>query len=159
MIDINEALIFATRKHSKQKRKNGTPYIWHPIGVALMLKEAGFDEKYQTVGLFHDLLEDTDATEEEILFYGDESVLEAVILLTKEEGYIEEDYFGRILKNPIAKAVKNMDRIYNLRDSVNAGAEFVDKYLKETEKWFLGKFSPELDEEYYRIRKIQKSFE
>lgn len=159
MKSIKEALIFAVQKHSFQKRKDGSPYFWHPVGVAMMLKDAGFDERYQMVGLFHDLLEDTDATEEEILEYGDEKILETVKLLTKTEGYIEEKYFEGILQNPMAKAVKIMDRIYNLRDSVHADAGFIDKYLKETSDFFVGKFSEELDEEYYKLREIRKGME
>jgi hypothetical protein len=61
------ALIFALRAHGDQKRKyTNEPYLIHPIAVAGMLKDAGLDEDAQIAGLFHDLVEDTDVTFEEI---------------------------------------------------------------------------------------------
>ena len=68
-MNFEDALQLATKKHAGQLRRDGTPYIWHPIAVAGLLRTAGFDEKYQVAGLFHDLLEDTDATEDEINNY------------------------------------------------------------------------------------------
>ena len=53
-------------KHAAQTRKHGTPYYLHPFAVCDMLKEKGFGLEYQIVGLFHDLIEDTDVTYEEI---------------------------------------------------------------------------------------------
>ena len=69
---MNQALIrkkhyeFAKEKHGTQKRIGGDPYITHPVAVADILKKEGYDIEYQIVALFHDLLEDTDATEDEI---------------------------------------------------------------------------------------------
>ena len=57
---------FAYRKHKGQYRVGGEPYITHPIRVAEILRERGYGIDYQMVGLCHDLLEDTDATEQEI---------------------------------------------------------------------------------------------
>ena len=72
------ALEFAKAKHKGQKRIGGDDYITHPIAVCEIVKNQGFDENYQIAALFHDLLEDTDATAEEILTYGSSEVLEAV---------------------------------------------------------------------------------
>ena len=80
------ALEFAKEKHKGQKRIGGDDYITHPIAVAEIVKNEGFDESYQIAALFHDLLEDTDSTEEDILKYGSLEILEAVKLLTKEKG-------------------------------------------------------------------------
>ena len=77
------ALEFAKAKHKGQKRIGGDDYITHPIAVSEIVKNQGFDEIYQIAALFHDLLEDTDATEDEILKYGNQQILEAVKLLTK----------------------------------------------------------------------------
>ena len=79
---VQRALMFATEKHQGQKRIGGDDYITHPIAVCEMLREQGFDENYQITALFHDLLEDTDATEEEILQLGNSEILTAVQLLT-----------------------------------------------------------------------------
>ena len=132
----NKALDYATRKHAGQFRKEGIPYITHPIAVAEILKEQGFSEEYLIAGLFHDLLEDTDATEEEILALGGKDVLEAVKLLTKTEGYVMSEYIQNIKANPIAFKVKAADRLHNLRCAVYADEKFRRKYIKESFEWY-----------------------
>ena len=96
---------FAAKKHEGQYRKGGEPYITHPAAVAEILRQNGYNEDYQITALFHDLLEDTDATEDEIRSLGGEEVLTAVKLLTKSEGYVMEEYVGAIKQNPMAFAV------------------------------------------------------
>lgn len=88
-------------------------------------------------GLFHDLLEDTDATYEEIEKLSNARIAEAVKLLTKEPGYIMQNYIERIKNNYIAKMVKLADRIHNLSEAKLASIDFQVKYIKETEEWFI----------------------
>ena len=136
-MDLEKCIEFIKIKHAGQKRKQGTPYYTHPLAVQNMLKEKGFGEEYQVTGLFHDLLEDTDCTEEEILKLSNENVLEAVKLLTKPKGYIMSEYIENISKNEIAKMVKLADRIHNLSEAKATSIEFQNKYIKETQDWFL----------------------
>ena len=96
---LQSALDFATKKHKGQKRIGGADDITHPIAVCEMVKQKGYGEDYQITALFHDLLEDTDATEQEILQYGGEEVLKAVKLLTKQKGYDMAEYIGAIKNN------------------------------------------------------------
>ena len=77
-----KAYEFAKKKHGTQKRIGGDPYITHPVAVAKILKKEGYDIEYLIVALFHDLLEDTHATEDEIRSIAGEEVLQAVKLLT-----------------------------------------------------------------------------
>ena len=133
-----KALAFATLKHEGQTRKEGIPYITHPMAVAQMLAQQGYNEEYQLAGLFHDLLEDTDATEDEIITLAGENVLTAVKLVTKTKGYNMADYMVKILENPMAKAVKIADRLHNLRCAVNANEAFRRKYIMESIQWYVG---------------------
>lgn len=137
------ALSFATVKHDGQFRIGGLPYISHPVAVAEILREQGYDEDYQIAGLFHDLLEDTDASEEEILSFGGENVLEAVKLLTKQKGYVMAEYISGIRENPIALAVKGADRLHNLRCALVTDEEFKRRYVLETLDWYMD-FHPEI---------------
>lgn len=136
-MDLEKCIEFIKIKHAGQKRKQGTPYYTHPLAVQNMLKEKGFGEEYQVTGLFHDLLEDTDCTEEEILELSSETVLDAVKLLTKIENYNMSEYISNISKNTIAKMVKLADRIHNLSEAKETSREFQIKYIKETKEWFI----------------------
>lgn len=143
MGEYERALKFATKKHEGQYRKGGEPYITHPIAVSNILKEKGYGIEYQITALFHDLLEDTDATREEIETLGGKEVLKAVELLTKYEDYQMEEYVSNIRKNPIAFAVKGADRLHNLLSAVDTDESFKRRYILESIDWYLD-FSEEI---------------
>ena len=153
---IKRAIKFATKKHKGQKRIGGNDYITHPIAVFKMVKEQGYNEDYQITALFHDLLEDTDATEEEILKYGSPEILESVKLLTKEKGYDMAEYISAIKQNPIAFAVKVADRLHNLQCAIITDEEFKRKYILETVDWYLD-FSPDIRKSVKRLAESLKT--
>lgn len=151
---IEDAIVFASLKHAGQKRKDGSPYIYHPLHVAEMLKNSGYGINYQIAGILHDVLEDTDATEQEVAVFGDD-VLNAVRLVTRPDGMDELLYVDNILKDPIATAVKNADKIHNLQEAVFSGpmdgkskkaCRFARMYVKKADKYYRGKFSQLLDD-------------
>ena len=144
------ALEFAKAKHKGQKSIGGDDYITHPMAVSEIVKNQGFDENYQIAALFHDLLEDTDATQEEILRYGNQEILEAVTRLTKKKGYDMAEYVSAIKQNPIAFAVKAADRLHNLNCAIVTDEEFKRKYILETVDWYLD-FSPEIRKAVKRL--------
>lgn len=151
-------LQYATLKHLGQFRKGGQAYIEHPKWVANYLFEHGFKGDYIYTALCHDLLEDTDATEEEISKLSSERTKIAVKLLTKVKPYVMKEYLAAIKKNEIAYYVKIADRICNLRDAVHADKEFQKQYIEETEMYYLefGKdstFYPDLYEAYVQLKK------
>ena len=150
------ALEFAKAKHKGQKRIGGDDYITHPIAVSEIVKSQGFDESYQITALFHDLLEDTDTTEEEILKYGSPEILEAVKLLTKKKGYDMAEYINTIKQNPIAFAVKAADRLHNLQCAIITDEEFKRKYILETIDWYLD-FSPDIRDAVKRLAESLKT--
>ena len=140
---LQNALEFAKQKHAGQKRIGGADYITHPLAVCEIVKQQGLGEDYQIVALFHDLLEDTDATEQEILQLSNAEVLHAVKLLTKTKGYKMDQYVSAIKANPLALAVKAADRLHNLQCALVTNAEFKRKYILETVDWYMD-FSPEI---------------
>jgi (p)ppGpp synthase/HD superfamily hydrolase len=152
---VSLALAFSKEKHVGQKRIGGDDYISHPIAVCEMIKAQGFGEDYQITALFHDLLEDTDATEEEILRYGNEKILTAVKLLTKSKGYAMKEYVSAIKTNEIAFAMKASDRLHNLQCALVTDDEFKRKYILETLDWYLD-FSPEIK---HAVKKVAESMD
>ena len=153
--NFERALEFATKKHKGQKRIGGSDYISHPIAVSEMVKAKGYGENYQITALFHDLLEDTDATEEEILSFSNQKVLDAVKLLTKKKGFNMEEYVEGIKNNPIAFVVKSADRLHNLESALVTSVEFKRKYVLETVDWYLD-FSKEIK---IAVKKLAESLE
>jgi len=136
-MDYNKCLEYATNKHKGQKRIGGDEYISHPVAVSNMLKDLGYPISFQVTGLFHDLMEDTDATREEVLKLSDSDVLEAVTLLTKEAGYDMVQYISRIKAYRVAHVVKLADRLHNLICAVYADEKFKKKYIVETQKYYI----------------------
>ena len=75
---IRKAYEYASLCHSGQYRQSGEEYITHPSNVALVLMEYNADVDTVCAGLLHDVLEDTKATEKEILNYFNPTVLKLV---------------------------------------------------------------------------------
>ena len=136
-MDYEECRRFAEKKHSGQKRKTGEDYFTHPLSVSIILKKHGFNVDYQCAGLFHDLLEDTNATHTEIEKLSNKGVADAVVLVTKEKGYNIDDYMARIKSNKMAHMVKLADRLHNLTTAIGTSEEFRTRYVKETEEHYL----------------------
>ncbi len=63
---IRKAYELAKSAHGDQCRKSGEPYIIHPLWVGIILAELEMDKETITAGLLHDVVEDTDYTEEDI---------------------------------------------------------------------------------------------
>lgn len=134
---IMKSFLYVMEKHKGQKRMGGKPYVTHPIEVADMLEKKGFDWTYVQTALFHDLLEDTDATEDELLHLSSDKVVRSVKLLTKTKGYKMESYIKAIEEDDVAKTVKLADRIHNLLSAVIAKDSFKKRYIEETERYYI----------------------
>ena len=80
---IQRAYNYAVQKHGDQKRKSGEPYIIHPTNVAYTIAELGLDEPTICAALLHDVVEDTDATNEDIKREFGEEIAEMVDGVTK----------------------------------------------------------------------------
>jgi (p)ppGpp synthase/HD superfamily hydrolase len=129
---LGHAIAIAAKAHEHQKDKAGELYIFHPLRV--MMKVNGFDAKI--VAVLHDVIEDSDWTIEKIRAEGfPDHVLEALVCLTRKEN---EDYFemiDRVLKNPIAYAVKIADlednmNILRMKELGAKDGERLQKYFK-----------------------------
>lgn len=104
-----EAMKIAYRAHHGQTDKSGIPYIFHPCHLA----EQMTDEYSTCVALLHDVVEDTDVTLSDLAKIFPAEVVEAVALMTHEDGVDYVEYVSAIRKNPIARAVKLADIAHN----------------------------------------------
>ena len=132
----------AETAHAGQLRDEGTPYILHPLRVAVSLADE-LDVYSPTLvcsALLHDVIEDSPTTREDIaaLFGGD--VANVVWLLTKFEDVSLADYLAAIeaAGETGAPLVKLCDRLDNLRFLGNSTrAEKRERYIRTTEAYYL----------------------
>ena len=105
-----KAMILCFEAHKEQKDKSGLPYVHHPFHLA----EQMTDEATTIVALLHDVVEDTSVTLEDLKSEGfPQEVVDAIALMTHNDGSPYMDYVARIKQNPIAKAVKLADLTHN----------------------------------------------
>ncbi|WP_286076860.1 HD domain-containing protein [Thomasclavelia cocleata] len=141
MTELYEKVLkFVEEKHKGQVRRSGEPVINHPIGVANILKEAGYNEDFQMVGLMHDLIEDTDTTINDLLELTKRSdLVRGVVSLTKTddmtlEESIEDakmDYFGRVIKG--ADRYQNALTTYTDKNT----QEFISGFIVKTMVYYM----------------------
>ena len=123
---VEKAYKLARDAHKDQKRKSGEPYIIHPLAVAEVLAELGFDAHSVAAGLLHDTVEDTKVTLEEVDAEFGEQVADIVDGVTKISMMTfdskEEQQAENIRKMILAMShdirvpiVKLADRVHNMR--------------------------------------------
>ena len=131
------AMRLAYEAHLGQVDKTKVPYIFHPIHLAEQME----DEVTCTVALLHDVVEDTAVTFADLEKEFPAEVIEALRLLTHEEGVDYFDYVRKIKTNPIATCVKLADLTHNSDESRNVEKlipaekvqHFREKYAKAKE--------------------------
>ena len=123
---VDKAVDYASKKHASQKRKDGSPYIIHPLSVAQIVTEMGLDMDAILGALLHDCIEDTDASHEEIEKLFGPTVAELVEGVTKltradfssrEQAQMENlrKMFMAMSKDIRVVLIKIADRLHNIR--------------------------------------------
>ena len=123
---IDRAVEYAREKHKDQKRKDGSPYVIHPLAVAEIVAELGLDEEAILGALLHDCIEDTDASFDEIArLFGRTcaELVEGVTKLTRanftssEQAQMENlrKMFMAMSKDIRVVLIKISDRLHNMR--------------------------------------------
>ena len=82
---VRQAYRFADEAHLGQMRKNGDPYITHPIAVAAQCAEWKLDAQALMAALMHDAIEDCGVTKEDLVERFGAPVADLVDGLTKLE--------------------------------------------------------------------------
>ena len=139
---VQHAYEIAQVAHSGQRRDEGTPYIVHPVRVAVSLVDELnlYSPTLVCSALLHDVIEDSDVTREDIERMFDEEIAEIVWLLTKLEEVSLREYLGRIeaAAHTGAPIVKLCDRLDNMRSVIDTPKlEKKRRYIRTTEEFFL----------------------
>ena len=140
---IDQAVEYANAKHSYQKRKDGSPYIIHPLAVAEIVCEMGLDVDAILGALLHDCIEDTDASHEDIEKRFGHTVAELVEGVTKltranfstsEQAQMENlrKMFMAMSKDIRVVLIKIADRLHNMRTMQYQSPEKQLKKCRET---------------------------
>ena len=123
---LRKAYVFSAREHKGQVRQSGEPYLSHPLEVANILAEMRLDVDCVSVGLLHDVVEDTLTSIEKIREYFGDNVsnlvdgvtkISQIQLSSREER--QADYFRKLLLAMVDDVrvilVKLADRLHNMR--------------------------------------------
>lgn len=159
------AFDYANFRHAKQLRESGEPYILHPIGVASLLFDMQTDLISIQSGLLHDVLEDTEATMDEVIrIFGDHvgRVVDGVTKIGKLDfGSKEERQAESMRKMLLAMVndirviiVKLADRLHNMRTlgalprnrQERIASETVEIYAPIANRLGMGKVRGELED-------------
>ena len=140
---VRKAFILAVEAHKGMRRRNGEPYIIHPLEVALIaLDQMNLGATSVICALLHDVVEDTDCTLKEIEGIFGEKVEEIIDGLTKikeisdTQDSIQFETFRKILLSTSKDArvilIKLADRLHNMRTLDAMPSEKQQKIASET---------------------------
>ena len=145
---ILKAAHFAAKKHRDQRRKDkhASPYIIHPISVALAIAQIGRvdDPEILAAALLHDTLEDTKTEPEDLEAEFGKKVCEYVLDVSDDKTLPKDERKRRQIEHAkqISKGaalIKLGDKISNVTDVINNPPEDWDinrrkEYLDWAEK-------------------------
>ena len=140
---VEKAYKFAVKKHEGQLRESGEPFATHPIEVAFILADMELDVSSIVAALLHDVVEDTDTTEEDIrrefgdtvaLLVSGVTKLDKIPYTSKEEQQIENlrKMFLAMAKDVRVIVIKLADRLHNMRTLGSKSEEKQREKARET---------------------------
>ena len=123
---LYKAYCYAAKAHEGQTRKDGSPYITHPLAVANIVADLKLDTDALCAALLHDCIEDTKSTHEDISREFSPTIADLVEGVTKltRINYVsmEEKQMENLRKMLMAMSkdirvilVKLCDRLHNMR--------------------------------------------
>jgi GTP diphosphokinase / guanosine-3',5'-bis(diphosphate) 3'-diphosphatase len=140
---LERAYVFASEAHEHQQRRSGEAFILHPLGVARILAELKRDDATLAAALIHDVVEDTEASIEQVREeFGDEiaRLVEGVTKLTRihfqsREQAQAENYRKMVMamaEDYRVLLIKLADRLHNMRTIEYLGKQKQLQKARET---------------------------
>lgn len=123
---IKRAYYYAEKAHEGQKRATGEPYIIHPLNAACILADLRLDDITISAALLHDVVEDTEVTNLDLINnFGPEiaNLVDAVTKIKSLKNLSKEDYHAETIRKVILASIKDIrviliklaDRLHNMR--------------------------------------------
>ena len=163
--NINKALTIMKTSHKNQFRDEWLPYYVHPLKVAFDIITDWWSYEEVICWLLHDVVEDDKDINKDILYETFwNNIINSVIILSKNEwtwdNIKQDEYIKNLEKNQITINVKWYDRINNISSTYFSTPEKRERYIKETENFyvpFFEKYSPETAKKIKEILKYIKT--
>jgi GTP pyrophosphokinase len=182
---LKKAVEFAIHKHEGQERRSGEPYVNHTIETGRILAQLGMDSTTIASGVLHDILEDTQTTEEEFeKEFGPEIafLVKGVSKLTKlkysgVERHVESlrKFFVAMAEDIRVVIIKLADRLHNIstlefvkkEKQQRIALETLEIHARLADRLGMGQLKTELEEmsfpyalpeEYKQVKEISKSY-
>lgn len=141
--------------HGSDLRISGDLYLIHPLEVACILTAVKSDLPTIQAGLLHDVLEDTDATADELMRRFGQEVYSLVEAVTRYKMFSHKEYLEKVYakskRDPRIACIKLADQCSNHRNdgqSVFSPQKHLE-HLQEHEEFYLEKIAdiPDLSKE------------
>jgi len=138
--NLPSCLYLAEKLHDGQKRKNGEPYLIHPVRATCALASLDIDDDIiLSTTILHDAIEDCVTAEElELIYKVHIQIVNNIVILSKEDGISEEVHYKAMEKHPQCILAKLADRCNNISTMVGAFTnEKMISYIEETRKYII----------------------
>lgn len=146
---LDRAICYAVEMHAGQLRKGTSlPYILHPLEAMNILMAMGADMELMASGVLHDVVEDTDATEEDIRRIFGDGVADLVMAHTEDKSLSWWERKQNAIRE-LASADRRVkmlimaDKVANLRSMARDYAQVGD------DLWNRFNASPDMQSRYY----------
>ncbi len=158
---LRNAFVFAKERHEKQLRKDGSPYIIHPLRIANMIGlEWGIRQApLIAAALLHDVIEDTQTTIREVKDgFGDEigKLVDGLTMWPGSE--TPEVYLKRVSRGPrelrIIKCADVLDNLRSWHECGDGNADRFTRWWRQAHDFALPMAEETLDAAAKRIREI-----
>ena len=124
--DVRRAYLFSAQAHEGQYRRNGDPYVTHPLAVADILCDMHMDHESLMAAMLHDVIEDTGVSKDalaETFGPGVATLVDGVTKLTQvhfnTKAEAQAENFRKMIlamtQDVRVIVVKLADRLHNMR--------------------------------------------